>query len=51
MTTLAPGAMQQLALQAVDAARTAGAQYADARVTRTVRHGYSMGIDGYLFLS
>ena len=38
----------QWAQRAVDAARTAGASYADARFTRTVQHSYSFS-DGYLF--
>lgn len=34
---------EELAQQAVDAARRAGAQYAEARLTSTVRHYYSFG--------
>jgi TldD protein len=37
---LPPAQLQVLAQRAVDAARTAGAQYADARLTRTVQHHY-----------
>jgi TldD protein len=40
---LDPGQSQQLAQQAVDAARSAGAQYADARLTRVVQQKYSLG--------
>ncbi len=35
-------AWEALAVRAVDAARSAGAQYADARLVRTVRHGYGI---------
>jgi TldD protein len=35
-----PASAQELAQRAVDAARQAGATYADARLTRSVRHGY-----------
>jgi TldD protein len=35
--------MQALAQQAVEAAQTAGAHYADARVTRIVHHNYGFG--------
>ena len=35
-----PGPMQALALRAVEAAMADGAQYADARLTRTVQHRY-----------
>ena len=37
---LPAGPMQALAVRAVDAATSAGAQYADARLTRVVQHGY-----------
>lgn len=37
---IAPGLMQTLALRAVDAATSAGAQYADARLTRITHHAY-----------
>ena len=40
---------QGLAQQAVDAARSAGAQYADVRLTRTVGHSYEMQSDAYHF--
>lgn len=36
---------QALAQQAVDAARAAGARYADARLTRVVIHSYGFGIE------
>ena len=39
---LDPGPWQALAQQAVEAARAAGAQYADARLTRQVLHEYSI---------
>ena len=45
---LEPTAWQALAQHAVEAARKAGAQYADARLTRTVQHFYGFGaIDHY----
>ncbi|HXC25527.1 MAG TPA: TldD/PmbA family protein [Gemmatimonadaceae bacterium] len=37
-----PGTWQALAQTAVDVARSAGATYADARLTRTVAHQYNM---------
>ena len=40
---LEPAPWEALAQQAVDAARTAGAQYADARLTRIVQHHYTFG--------
>lgn len=42
---LAPGVWSALAQQAVDAATAAGAHYADARLTRTVLHGYGFEWD------
>lgn len=36
-----PGPLEALVQRAIDAARTAGARYADARLTRTVGHVYS----------
>ena len=41
-TCLEPEPLEKLVLCAIDAARTAGARYADARFTRTVVHMYSM---------
>ena len=40
--SVAPGLMQTLALHGVDAAKSAGAQYADVRMTRSVYHSYCM---------
>lgn len=40
---LDPAPWQALAQRAVDAARSAGARYADARLTRIVLHEYSVG--------
>jgi TldD protein len=42
---LDPVVAQELAQRAVDAARAAGAVYADARLTRDVRHGYGFASD------
>lgn len=39
--SLPPGPAQALALRAVDAAKSAGAQYADVRLTRVVVHDYN----------
>ncbi|HXC25532.1 MAG TPA: TldD/PmbA family protein [Gemmatimonadaceae bacterium] len=45
-----PGPMQVLALRAVEAARSAGATYADARLTREVMHVFDMqGVGGRVF--
>ena len=44
------GPLQALVQHAIDAAMAAGAQYADARVTRSVVHMYNMPINGHLFL-
>lgn len=41
-----PDLLHALALQAVDTAKIAGATYADARLTRIVKHTYMMDDDG-----